>query len=102
MRWRNPIEEKPKINQLVWIIDWHWKREVPGSYSINGGRYFESVDSMGMQFAYVEQCDEAGRGSPSWRYPANYLDMVDCDYIGAWLPAEELEMPAWLLPKEEN
>ena len=98
MKWRNPENEMPKQNQMVWIMlephkDRDTLQESAASIEIVAG---EVCYDYGKKHCRVENFDELGRGSVSWylgELPEDFL--YDESYGIAWLPVEEMIYPNW-------
>jgi hypothetical protein len=102
INWRHPLEHLPENRQKVFYIDWHWKRYVPGSYQIIGGTFYKATPEMLAKGLYhrVEEDDEHGGGSYSYNWPTDEWQSRDSNFIGAWVPAEEIDLPEWLTTRE--
>lgn len=93
MNWRHPLKELPADGQDIFFIEYHWSLRVPGSFRINGGTF-----RRGAHYDYVCNDDDMGEGCQYWPWPTHALD---CSYLGAWVPAVEINLPDFLLKEEE-
>jgi hypothetical protein len=99
INWRNPLKELPEQGEKIFYVDWHWKMLIPGSYKIIGGT-FEKSNAQQLRDGVrhrVDEWDEHGGGGAYLDWPRDEDEMLDCDYVGAWCPASEINLPEWLL-----
>jgi hypothetical protein len=93
INWRHPLQERPISGQKVFVIDVHWKKQIPGSFWIIGGTYQEHSGH-----GAVWENDDHGGGSDSIDWPVTDLDLKDGgSIVGAWVPANEINLPKWLV-----
>jgi len=101
--WKNPLVNVPPDGAKVFAIDWHWKQEIPGSYQIVGGVVQHHEDRNEIT---LYQIDEFGAGSQRWHFPTKdnefYNDVRNCNCLGGWCYAEELNLPYWLKEDENS
>lgn len=98
MSWRNPANELPEDNQIVWImLAPHKDRgglvaSAPSIEIVCGWAY-----RSGNGLCRVENMDELGLGSLGW-----YLGELPDDFrydeapAIAWLPVDEMGYPDWV------
>lgn len=99
INWRNPLVDIPKDGQGIFVLDWHWKESIPGSYRIFGGTFEASYGDLAPR---VCENDDAGQGGAYYRWPQDEDQVLDCDYICAWVPAEEINLPDWIKPNKNK
>lgn len=98
IKWRHPLKERPKVNEAIAYVDWHWKK-LPCSYSIFTGYYYPNPSDNG---ASVTENDEHGGGNFGLYWPKDEDDLSDCNFVGAWVPIEEINFPDWVKNKKVN
>ena len=100
MNWRNPEEELPGSDEIVWgMLEPHKDRggllkSAPSIEIVAGWVNYGSDGSV-----VIQNADELGQGSIMWyiKLPTNednyYIN--DNEHVIAWLPVEEMPFPEW-------
>ncbi len=97
MNWRNPKEELPEDDQLVWVMLEPHK---------NRGSLLESALSIEIVAGYVcysnnlknvvvNNNDELGMGAVCYHLKYDIEDYYPENIAIAWLPINEMEFPKW-------
>lgn len=96
MRWRNPNEEMPEPNQIVWVmVEPHKDRGslLKSAPSIEVACGWVSYSTEGK--CRVDNADELGHGAIGWQLGGKNEYGYD-PFAIAWLPVEEMPLPSWI------
>lgn len=88
--WRDPRKELPKVGQIVWILEQHWKAEGAQNCEIMAGEVCLGENNK----LFILNNDYVGSGYLTWAFPED--EVLDGNHIAAWAPAEDSILPEWL------